>query len=65
MLCCPTSKIYKVAQGKMALCAFSGLTIYPDKIKANFKDKINPKHDPRRKPDGAKYIPSALRVYDH
>jgi hypothetical protein len=46
-------------------CAFSGLTIHPDKIKANIVDKIDPKHKLKTKSDGMKYCSLTLTVYHH
>jgi hypothetical protein len=45
-----------------AFCTFSGLTVYPGKIKATI---VDPKHKLKMKPDGTKYCPSALTVFDH
>jgi hypothetical protein len=47
-------------------CAFSGLMIYAGKIKATIVgNKRDQRHDPQTKPDGTKYCPSTLTVYDH
>jgi hypothetical protein len=48
-----------------AFCAFSGLTIHLDKIKATIVGKIDPKHELRTKADGTKYCPSTLTFFDH
>jgi hypothetical protein len=53
------------AKWRSAFCAFSGLTIHPDKIKATIVSKIDSKHELKTKPDGTKYCPSTLQVYDH
>jgi hypothetical protein len=48
-----------------AFCAFSGLMIHPGKIQTTIVGKVHDMHQPRTTPDGTRYCPSTLTVFDH
>jgi hypothetical protein len=63
----PQAKCMQQLQAKWlsAFFAFFGLTIHLGKIKATIVGKIVPKHKLKTKPDGMKYCPSTLTVFDY
>jgi hypothetical protein len=48
-----------------SFCAFTGLRIHPDKIRATIVGKVHPMHAPKRQADGTLRHPSVLTVHDH
>jgi hypothetical protein len=61
----PQAEDMQQLQWLSAFYALSGLTIYLGKIKATIVGKIDPKHELKMKPDGTKYCPSTVTVYDY